>query len=681
MLFYGFIIVGLVTVASTCAIIFLLDKRQNDAKIINMAGMQRALSQKITKNIYVSQLNESKPNVLSEDAKQFMLVHNAFLNGDTALNISKLENKEADSILNTINVYQKNIYHLATLSKSQIPSSNELNALKIWEGKFLAGMDEIVHRLELDASNKIKKIQYFSTVLGFATLTFSIILFVFFIKPIFSGVKTLNEEKKMQKDRLKSILENTPNAIWSVDTNFVLLAHNSAFTDFLRDTHTKPIGIGESLEAEIPMQSKKQYYKAFNGQSFRRDIALTNVDGNVIHSELYFNPIYNQKGEVTGCSIYKNDITERVRIFENLKKSEESLKEAQEIGNIGNWDFDVESERIIWSNQLYKVFGQDEETFKTDFENLLSIIHPDDRQAFQDDVTMCLERKKEHDIIYRVISKEKEIRYVHGKGIAFFKEDGTPFRMIGTTQNVTEREEIKQKLIAQYNELQNFVYIISHNVRSPIATLQALTYIFDEKNTEVNSQVIENIRTTVNALDQTIIDLNTALNLQDISELDFTQVDLKGVLSDIELLMAKQISESKAKIITDLSEAPTLPGIKSYYTNILYNLINNAISYRSEKRTPIIKISTRKNEAGEFVIRVSDNGMGMNLNNEKRKKIFDMYGRLSGKTQGKGMGLYLVKTQVSVMNGSINVESKPDEGSIFTINLKNKTLSELLVTS
>jgi len=127
--------------------------------------------------------------------------------------------------------------------------------------------------------------------------------------------------------------------------------------------------------------------------------------------------------------------------------------------------------------------------------------------------------------------------------------------------------------------------------------------------------------------------------------------------------------------VYDLSELPKVTGIKSYYTNILFNLIMNSIKYRAQERPLQIKVTSRCTLHGGMKITVSDNGIGMKLTTERKKRIFDMYGRLSGASEGRGMGLYLAKAQVEVMNGTLDVESEPNQGTTFIMTFKKPTTS------
>jgi len=184
---------------------------------------------------------------------------------------------------------------------------------------------------------------------------------------------------------------------------------------------------------------------------------------------------------------------------------------------------------------------------------------------------------------------------------------------------------------------------------------------------------VKKIEHTTEALDQTIKDLHLSLSLKSADKEKFREVFLKEVIKDVDGLLAEEIAKHKATLKTDFSKADVVFGAKSYVVNIFYNLILNAINYGKEGVPAKIEIATEKTEEN-VVLRFSDNGIGMELTPEKERKIFDMYGRLSGATEGKGFGLYLVKTQVEAMDGKIGVESEIGKGTTFTISLPNKAL-------
>ena len=658
--------------------------REYESSIINLAGRQRMLSQKIAKNIFYLQTSEQNHIEISEDVALWSAVHMGFQNGNEALNIPKIENKTVDSILRAISPYQENIQliskqlNLANLSKA------ELRELSIWERKYLAGMDQMVEALQLHIDNTIGNLTYVLGTLTFLFLIFIWLLYHFFIKPIIDSVGVLSKNMESQSRHLASILENTSDRIWTVDKNYMLIAYNSVFAKGrLDDGGIAPIKGENVLEAGYFLENKsktKDYYdRVLSGTSFLTEVEIEK-EGRKIFYELSFNPIIDDHGLIIGCSVYQRDITMRISAMEELKESESSLKEAQRIANIGNWEWDIKNNEIKWSDQLYSIYGKDQKTFTPTYETFLELIHPEDREIFDKNVCHNLENHEDPDISHRIILEDGNLRHVHQKGKLFFDKNNTVVRMAGTTQDITIMENARERILQQYRELQNFVYIISHNIRGPISTLLSLIDLLEHNDNRDHKDIIMLMGNTVKKLDGTIKDLNHSLTLKNIATIDFEQVDLKGVMEDILILISDEIDKYHATIEFDFAKAPTAFGMKRYYSNIFYHLILNSIKHRSPERDPHIVIYSNTTPIGGIQIVLSDNGKGMELNEERRKKIFNMYGKLSGSTQGKGLGLYLVKTQVETMNGSIEVESKNGEGSIFTINLLLNAMEKKLIT-
>lgn len=481
------------------------------------------------------------------------------------------------------------------------------------------------------------------------------------------------KEEQILIDNKVEVLEHKEDVIWSMDRDYRLTAYNSSFE--------KKFGEKFRSKPEIGMDLREVYNDSGFFSLCRQgcDKALERyattsrhtflLNGSTIVHEFSFQPFMDESGNVAGCCIWQKDITREVENVHRLRESEIKYKEAQEITNVGHWNWDMKRDSISWSDQLYRVFGQVPGEFRATYGALVEIIHPEDREAFNEDVNRCIHEKVPHDIVHRVIVGNGEVRYVHQKGRAFYDGDGTPYRMSGTSQDVTKEVLANQQIVQQNNELQNFVRIISHNLRGPISNLLMLSKIYDWGKDEVNDDIVRKIESTTEALDQTIKDLNFSLSLKNADKTQFKEIKLTSVMKDVGGLLSEEINKTKTIIKADFSNADAVFGLKSYIVNILYNLILNAINYSKENSVPVVQLSTDQTE-NSTILRVSDNGIGMELTPEKERKIFDMYGRLSGATEGKGLGLYLVKTQVEAMNGKIEVQSKKDIGTTFTIHFQ-----------
>jgi signal transduction histidine kinase len=227
-----------------------------------------------------------------------------------------------------------------------------------------------------------------------------------------------------------------------------------------------------------------------------------------------------------------------------------------------------------------------------------------------------------------------------------------------------------QQLVAHNNELQQFSYTISHNLRGPVASMLGLINIYHHANTpEEGKQILTLLQQSTESLETVIRDLNKIIDIRNDKFSIFEDFSLEHELNLIKKTLNPFIRTNEAHIESDF-QVDQVTSVKAYINSILYNLISNAIQYRAFDRKPEIRISSRIFN-DHILLEVSDNGLGIDLT-KFSGELFKLYKRFHTHTQGKGLGLYLVKQQVEKLNGQIEIESKPDEGSTFRIRLPLK---------
>ena len=233
-----------------------------------------------------------------------------------------------------------------------------------------------------------------------------------------------------------------------------------------------------------------------------------------------------------------------------------------------------------------------------------------------------------------------------------------------------EREKLILDLSDKHNEQMQFNYIVSHNLRSPIANIIGMKYILDfEQDIEKRNQIYDYIITSVTNLDVIIKDLNTILSAKSLLNEKVELFTVSDIIDSVLGNLDTQIFDSKANISVSIADdSKTFVSIKSYIQSIFYNLISNAIKYRSKTRNPIIKVDVYTLDKN-IIIEVMDNGIGIDLN-KYQSQLFGLYKRFSKDTEGKGIGLNLTKTQISSLGGTIEVESKLDTFTKFKVILK-----------
>lgn len=221
-----------------------------------------------------------------------------------------------------------------------------------------------------------------------------------------------------------------------------------------------------------------------------------------------------------------------------------------------------------------------------------------------------------------------------------------------------------QHLLQQNEELQQFSYTVSHNLRGPVASILGLLNLYAySKPPDEKAQIIDLLGASAKSLESTILDLSKIIDIRNDKFSLIESVDLHDVVKSITDSLRTSIKENHVVLKLDL-QVTELNTIKAYIHSILYNLISNAIQYRDKHRGLVISITNHVE--GKFVVfEITDNGMGIDMPRYGHL-MFRLYKRFHTHVQGKGLGLYLVKQQIEKLNGNIAVKSAPGEGTMFT---------------
>jgi signal transduction histidine kinase len=233
-------------------------------------------------------------------------------------------------------------------------------------------------------------------------------------------------------------------------------------------------------------------------------------------------------------------------------------------------------------------------------------------------------------------------------------------------ERTSELTNTNTELIRQNTQLEQFGYIIAHNLRSPVARILGLANIINSNHFEMprDSVVLEKLEHSAIDLDTIIHDLNSILDVKKGVSHSFELVNLEQRILKVKSILKDKIQESNA-VVEERFEAKECYAIPAYIESILYNLISNAIKYRSPDRSIVVRISSFVKE-DQLNLVVGDNGLGIDLSKLK-DKVFSMYQRFHDHVEGKGIGLFLVKTQVEALNGNIRIESEVNIGTTFHV--------------
>lgn len=255
-------------------------------------------------------------------------------------------------------------------------------------------------------------------------------------------------------------------------------------------------------------------------------------------------------------------------------------------------------------------------------------------------------------------------------------ETGWYTHWIAIQRDVTQRKQSEEQqniltaeLTVKNKDLQQFSFIASHNLRAPLANLVALLRILDKEdlNGEHSRGIIEKFEQSTLQLDQTLDDLIDIITIQKNVNIPQEPVNIEEVYSHVTGSIHKLIDEASATLKTDF-DTITFNSNKVYLESIMLNLITNAIKYRDPMRPLTINIASRV-DGGYVVLDFADNGLGIDL---KRygDRIFGLYQKFHSNDNSRGMGLFIVNSQVRAMGGKIEVQSEVNKGTHFQVYLK-----------
>ncbi|WP_246236296.1 PAS domain-containing sensor histidine kinase [Flavobacterium ajazii] len=288
--------------------------------------------------------------------------------------------------------------------------------------------------------------------------------------------------------------------------------------------------------------------------------------------------------------------------------------------------------------------------------------------------------KEEKECLIETISysKSKNEYWVRFSMIPIFNAEGVLSHWISIQQDITEerrmeteKEHLIRELTQNNKDLKQFSYITSHNLRAPLSNLMGLLNLIEDipiENPELE-EILNGFYKSTYLLNETINDLVKVIIIKDNPSMQKEMVSLSEVFENVFGQLSFQIEMHKPIIKLKLDKVPLLNTNKAYIESILLNLLTNSIKYKSENRKLKISITAEQIDQTVFLT-FADNGIGIDLE-RNRDKVFGLYQRFHNYPDSKGLGLYLVKSQVETMGGTISVESEVNKGTSFIITFKN----------
>jgi PAS domain S-box-containing protein len=422
--------------------------------------------------------------------------------------------------------------------------------------------------------------------------------------------RKLAEEALKEKEAfLSDIFRSIQDSIGVLDKDLTILMTNAYPEQWF--AHKMPI-VGRKCyevyhDRTEPCESCPSIRTLNSGKPDLEVISLKGDDGATYWFETYTFPLYDFKTDrMSGVIEYVRNITERKRTEEALRQSEERLKYAQRVANLGFWDWNLATGELYCSDEAFMIFGYEPQEFVPTDEKFRRLVHPEDLEFAQGHVDAALNEDAEYNMDFRIITPSGEVRHLNAQGEVTRDAEGRPVRFMGTLLDISERKRMEEKLRQNLKEKEVLLQEIHHRVKNNLNVVVSLLGLQERTITDPGSR--ERFREG-QARVMAIARLHEMLYRSG----DFTRIDVREYLEGIamEILSTYSDEGSAIDLHVEVHEADLMINDLIPCGLIVNELVTNSLKHAyGEEEGGAVKVSLVREE-GEMVLMISDDGKGI----------------------------------------------------------------------
>lgn len=499
-------------------------------------------------------------------------------------------------------------------------------------------------------------------------------------KSLDDKVKKSTEELALSEAEHQSVLESSADAIMRINMNEIIHSANRSACKLFGYKKKELIGmnisviipdefskiVAEGAAASLEEWSGEDTHKtielnamAKGGKTIPVDVAVSEC---IIESEFFF-------------VIIIRDITNRKMAENSLRASQTSLKHAQRVAKLGNWDLDLGTNELNFSEEVSQILGLKDGELKATYEVFLEYVHPEDRELVEKKLAQAIFDNQKYNIDYRIIRMDGSERVIHAQADLVNDEGGHALRMIGTVQDVTERKRAEEKLRIAMEKAEDatrlkdkFVSLVAHDLKSPFASMLGLLRMMEDDNeNKLHPEQREVVARVLSCGDGLVSMIDELLNISRLQtgklEINKQFLDVRRIVTLVLSNQQHAASEKGISLTNDIPKGMRLYADLNLFAGVIQNLLSNSIKFCKKGDAITIFVPPEK----KTTIAVKDTGTGID------EKMLPMLFRHEEHTttlgtsgeKGTGLGLPFSSDIMKVHGGSLTLESIVGKGSTF----------------
>jgi PAS domain S-box-containing protein len=480
--------------------------------------------------------------------------------------------------------------------------------------------------------------------------------------------KRAEEKLRRSEERYRELVENALDIIYTQDLDGNYTSLNRAgerITGYTREEVLR-MNVADVVAPEYLEKGRQMISAKFADDSETvYDLELITKDGRRVALEVNSRLIY-QDGVPAGIQGIARDITERKRSEEKLRRSESQLVEAQRLAGLGSWNWDIQNNKLAWSEELYRMYGVDPHEFTPTLDAFMRFLHPEDMDFVAREIDTAVKNLGPLNYQFRIVRRGGEVRTLHSRGKVVADEHGLPLRMYGAVQDVTERVLAEDRLKGSNEKLRALAARLQ-SVREE-ESLRIAREIHDELggamtglkidlawvNKRIRDASDESVKQKIASMSEMIDDtIKTIRHIS--SELRPSILDDLGLAATIEWQTREFETRTEIRCrITSLAEDVSLDEARAtaifrIFQEILTNVMRHA-------QATLVEVSMHE-QNGELILRVKDNGVGI---------------RETDVADTNSLGLLGMRERALVFGGQISIEGSEGEGTTVTVRIPLK---------